>query len=104
MNLPAEQICGRIPPPPAIHARLPPVKDALVLAGLVLGFATLVTVHLALAARLVLRERPRWRGLVALVVPPLAVIWGFRAGFRRNAVLWLVAVVIYLIALIVSLI
>jgi len=80
------------------------VKDALVLAGLVLGFATLVTVHIALAARLVLRVRPRWRGLLALVVPPLAVIWGFRAGYRRNAVLWLVAVVIYLIALIVSLI
>jgi hypothetical protein len=80
------------------------VKDTLVLAGLVLGFATLVTVHVALAIRLMRRERPRWRGLVALVVPPLAVIWGFRAGFRRNAVLWLVAVVIYLIALIVSLI
>ncbi len=74
------------------------------LAGLVLGFATLVTVHVALAIRLTRRERPRWRGLVALVIPPLAVIWGFRAGFRRNAVLWLVAVVVYLIALIVSLI
>lgn len=74
------------------------------LAGLVLGFATLVTVHVALAIRLMRLERPRWRGLVALVIPPLAVIWGFRAGFRRNAVLWLVAVVVYLIALIVSLI
>jgi hypothetical protein len=79
------------------------VKDTLVLAGLVLGFATLVTVHVALAARLVLRERPRWKGLVAFVVPPLAVIWGFRAGYRLNAVLWLVAVVVYLIARIVSL-
>ena len=73
------------------------------LAGLVLGFATLVTVHLALAIRLMRHERPRWRGLVALVVPPLAVIWGFRAGFRINSVLWLVAVVVYLIALILSL-
>ena len=73
------------------------------LAGLVLGFATLVTVHFALAIRLMRSERPRWRGLVALVVPPLAVIWGFRAGFRRNAVVWLVAVVVYLIALILSL-
>lgn len=74
------------------------------LAGLVLGFATLVTVHVALTVRLALRERPRWRGLVAFVVPPLAVIWGFRAGYRRMAVLWLAAVVVYLTALITSLI
>ena len=103
MILPSGQICGPIPWPPSIHARLPPVKDTLVLVGLVLGFATLVTVHIALVVRLIRRERPRWRGLVALVVPPLAVIWGFRAGFRLNSVLWLVAVVIYLIALILSL-
>jgi hypothetical protein len=80
------------------------VKDALVLVGLYLGFATLVTVHVALAGRIFLRQRPRWRGLVALVVPPLAVIWAFRSGYRRTAVLWLVAVMVYLIALIVSLI
>lgn len=73
------------------------------LVGLVLGFATLATVHVALAGRLFLNTRPRWRGLLALVVPPLAVIWGFRSGFRRTSVLWLVAVVVYLIALIVSL-
>ena len=54
------------------------------LAGLVLGFATLVTVHLALALRLILRERPRWRGLVALVVPPLAVIWAFAPAFAGS--------------------
>ena len=73
------------------------------LVGLVLGFATLATIHVALAGRLFLRMRPRWRGLVSLVVPPLAVIWGFRAGYRRMSVLWLVSVVVYLIALIVSL-
>ena len=73
------------------------------LVGLVLGFATLATVHVALAGRIFLRTRPRWRGLLALVVPPLAVIWGFRSGFQRTSVLWLVAVVVYLIALIVSL-
>lgn len=104
MISPVGQICGHNPFTPSIRARLPPVKDTFVLAGLVLGFATLVTAHVALALRLALRERPRWRGLVALVVPPLAVIWGFRAGFRRNAVVWLVAVVVYLNALLVSLI
>jgi hypothetical protein len=79
------------------------VKDAIILGGLVLGFATLVTVHVALAFRLTLRERPRWRGPVALVVPPLAVIWAFKAGWRRTAILWLAAVLIYAIALVVAL-
>ena len=74
----------------------------MVVSALVLGFATLVTAHVALVARLVLRERPRWRGLVALVVPPLAVLWGFRAGWRRTATVWLVAVVVWVVALIAA--
>jgi hypothetical protein len=78
------------------------VKDAIILAGLVLGFATLVTVHVALAYRLTVRARPRWRGPVALVVPPLAVIWAFKEGWRRSAVVWLGAVLIYVIALIAA--
>ena len=78
------------------------VHDIVVTSALVLGFATLVTAHVALVARLVLRERPRWRGLVALVVPPLAVLWGFRAGWRRTATVWLVAVVVWVVALIAA--
>lgn len=78
------------------------LKDILVLSALVLGFATLVTAHVALAARLFLRERPRWRGLVALLVPPLAVVWAFRAGWRRTATLWLIAVVVWVLALIAA--
>ncbi len=85
-----------------IRARLHGVKDIVVLAALVLAFATLVTVHVALCARLVLRTRPRWRGLVAFAIPPLAVIWGYRAGFRRSAVLWLCSVVVYSVALIAA--
>jgi hypothetical protein len=78
------------------------VKHAIVLLGLVVGFATLVTVHVALAARL-LRQRPRWRGLVAFFVPPLGVIWALQAGWRRTAWLWLGAVAVYTTALIVAL-
>jgi hypothetical protein len=74
------------------------VKDTIVLAVLLLAFATLITVHIALASRLVLRARPRWRGVLALVVPPLAPIWAFREGWRRSAVLWIAAVVVYLVA------
>jgi hypothetical protein len=78
------------------------VKDAILMAALALGLATLVTVHVSLVWRL-FRQRPRWRGLVALVVPPLAVVWALRAGWKGSAMLWLGAVGIYLIALIVSL-
>jgi hypothetical protein len=79
-----------------------PVKDLLITALAVLGLATLITVHVALSARLVLRARPRWRGLVALVVPPLAVIWGFRAGWKGLSSLWLAALAVYVLALIAS--
>jgi hypothetical protein len=78
------------------------VRDILVIVPVILGFATLVTVHVAIAARLALRERPRWRGLVALVVPPLAVVWALRAGWRRTAAVWIAAVLVYVVALIVA--
>ncbi len=79
------------------------MKNAIVLLGLVVGFATLVTVHVALAARILLRQRPRWRGLVAFFIPPLGVLWAWQAGWRRTAWLWLGAVAVYTAALIVAL-
>jgi hypothetical protein len=78
------------------------VKDIIVVGALVVGFATLVTVHIALAGRLLLRARPRWRGLVALVVPPLAPIWAFREGWLKSGALWIASVVIYVVALIAA--
>jgi hypothetical protein len=74
------------------------VKDYIVLAALLLSFATLVTVHVYLAFRLVARTRPRWRGAVALVVPPLAPIWAFREGWRRSGTLWIAALLAYVVA------
>ena len=62
------------------------------------SFATFVTVHVFIACRLALRGTPRWRGALALVVPPLAPIWGYREGWRRSATLWAIAVVAYLVA------
>lgn len=76
------------------------MKDALITAALVLGLATLITAHVGLSVRLFLREKPRWRGLVGLVVPPLAVIWGMRAGWWLHAAIWLGAVGVYVAALI----
>jgi hypothetical protein len=78
------------------------VKDIATLTTLVLAFATWVTVHIALAARLMLRSRPRRRGVLALLVPPLAPIYGFRQGFRRSSALWLVALIAYVIAFLVA--
>ena len=84
------------------RATLPRVKDIIIVVALVLGFATLITVHVAIAGRLALRERPRWRGLVALLVPPLAVLWAVRAGWRWAAAVWLISVLVYVVALVAA--
>ncbi len=71
--------------------------DLVLLAALVGSFAILVTTHVALSFGLVLR-RPRWRGPVSLLVPPLAPYWGMEAGMKRRAALWVGAVCIYAVA------
>jgi hypothetical protein len=78
------------------------VRDVVVFALLSLGFASFATAHLALSARLLRRERPRWKGLVGFAIPPLALLWGFRAGLRKNAVVWCAALVVYVGALILA--
>ncbi len=79
------------------------MKDIVVLACLLLSFATLVTTHVAIVVRLLLRKEDRWRGGVAFIAPPLAPLWAFRRGWRRSAALWLASVILYAIALIVAL-
>jgi hypothetical protein len=73
-------------------------RDLLVLAVLVLTFAVLATAHGTLAVGL-LRRNPRWRGPVALLIPPLAPIWGWRAGMRVRGVVWVTAAIAYGVAL-----
>ena len=63
-------------------------RDEIVSLALVACFAAWITAHLALVAGLVVR-RPRWRALAALVVPPLAALWGWRSGMRGRAAVWL---------------
>ena len=77
---------------------LPRVKDYLVLAALVVTFATFVTVHMTLVGRLIWYVRPRWRSALALALPPLAPIWGYQQGWRRSATLWVASVVGYVVA------
>lgn len=74
----------------------------IVFPTLVVAFAMVLTVHVTLATGLA-RRRPRWRGLVALVVAPLAPIWGWQAGMRVRAAVWIAAAATYGIALAFSL-
>jgi hypothetical protein len=73
------------------------VLDFVLLGGLLIGFALLVTAHVALSVKLALRQ-PHWQGAVALIVPPFAPLWGFRAGFSRWSWSWIGAVVLYALA------
>ena len=70
------------------------MKDAIVVGGLVLAFATLVTVHVAIVLGLAGRD-PRWRALVALVVLPLAPYWALRGGMTKRGSVWIGSVVLY---------
>jgi hypothetical protein len=68
-------------------------RDELVAGALVLAFAVVVTSHVTLVVGLAGRA-PRWRALVAFVVPPLAPYWGWD-GLQRRSVLWVVGAVLY---------
>jgi hypothetical protein len=70
------------------------MKDATVVSGLVLAFATLVTVHVAIVLGLAGRD-PRWRALVAFVLPPLAPYWALRDGMFKRGSVWIGSVVLY---------
>ncbi|MBI4950442.1 MAG: hypothetical protein HY908_00265 [Myxococcales bacterium] len=75
------------------------MRDALVMGGLLVSFATLVTLHVAIGARLVRRVRPWYRGLIAVVVPPLAPIWAYEQGWRRMTLSWVGAICLYALTL-----
>jgi len=70
------------------------MRDAIVIGGLVLAFATLLTVHVAIAYGLA-RQSPRWRAVLAFFVPPLAPYWALRLGMMVRGTIWVVAAVAY---------
>ena len=74
--------------------------DVLLVLAPSLSLALLVTAHVALVVGLALRA-PRWHAAVALVVPPLAVVWG-RERSRNWSVIWLAAAAAYLVTLALS--
>jgi hypothetical protein len=70
------------------------MRDALLVGGLLLAFATLVTVHVAIVFGLWQRY-PRWHAAVALVVPPLAPYWALRGGMVLRGGIWIGSVILY---------
>ncbi len=70
--------------------------NALVLVLLV-SFAALLALHVAIIATLA-RKAPRRRALVALLVPPLVPFWAYRDRYYGRTLLWLGFFVTYVIA------
>lgn len=68
--------------------------------GLLLCFACLLTVHLAIAVGL-LGRLPRWRGLVSLLPPlaPFTVYWALKESMYIRVALWGVSLAGYLLLL-----
>ena len=60
-------------------------RDAVVAVGLVVAFATLVSLHLATVFGLA-RRRRAGAALGALLVPPLAPWWAIAHGMRARGI------------------
>jgi hypothetical protein len=75
--------------------------DLVVVALLIVTFAFVITMHVAIALGLASRQ-PRWRALVALVVPPLAPYWAWQEHMRKRMGLWAFGVVVYLVLLLLA--
>ncbi len=73
------------------------VRDLLVVVSLSASFATMVTALVTLAYGM-LHRPPRWRALVALVAPPLAIYWGFHEKMRFRSVSLIVGALAYAVA------
>jgi hypothetical protein len=73
------------------------MSDVVAFSIVVIAFAVAATAHVAIALGLS-RRRPRWHGVVALFVVPLAPYWAFRESMRIRAAVWIVGVVGYAIA------
>lgn len=73
---------------------LGPSLDLALLGLICVAVGLHLVAHVTLVIGL-LRRKPWWRGLVALLVPPLAAFWGYEAMPRR-VTLWLLTLAVYL--------
>lgn len=69
----------------------------MLVAAVVLAFASLVTAHLAIVVGLLGRP-PRWRAPAALLLAPLAPFWAWRERMRFRAGVWAAGLVVYVVA------
>jgi hypothetical protein len=76
--------------------------DLVVYAIILILFATFVTVHTVLCAKLA--KRVFWRGLVGFLAFPLAPYWAQAQRIKRWPTLWVASASCYLVALFVGLI
>ncbi|MCA9630508.1 MAG: hypothetical protein KC766_22710 [Myxococcales bacterium] len=75
--------------------------DWLIVITLAVSFGALVTSHLTLCVGLARREG-LWRGALALLLPPLALVWGLTHRLRVRSAIWLTSAVLYVVALIAA--
>ena len=75
--------------------------DIAIMLTLVGSFAILCTTHVGLAVALTLRK-PRWKGVVALVLIPLAPYFGHAARMRLGVALWVASFSVYVLALVAA--
>lgn len=68
---------------------------------LLLALTTHAAAHVTLVVSLA-RARERRRAAFALLVPPLAPYWGWRAGMRATVVVWTAALALYALGVAVS--
>ena len=62
--------------------------------AMIVGFALAMTAHVTIAFGLFFRP-PRYRGLLVLLVLPLAPYWALRERMRFRAIVWMVATAVY---------
>ena len=61
---------------------------------LLLALLAHAAAHVAISVGIA-RRGPPWRGAVALVVPPLAPLWGWRSGLRLAVYAWATSLAVY---------
>ena len=77
------------------------MKDIILLALVVVAFAWVVTVHVAITFGLA-RKKPRWRALVAFALLLPAPYFAWREQMKKRAGMWVGGVLVYLVALLLA--
>ncbi len=75
--------------------------DLLIVLSLSLAFGAWVTSHLLLVLGVTRREGA-WRGMLSLVVPLMAPIWGLKHQLKIRSGVWIASLVLYVVALIAA--